>query len=126
MIVRKSAAEIERMRTAGRIVAEVLETVRESIVPGKTTTQDLNDIAEALCRERGGVPTFLGYRDFPASACISVNEAVVHGIPDGRVLQSGDIVSLVCEGDKEALTVANDGSLNGPPDGMLAHLTKTK
>jgi methionyl aminopeptidase len=51
-------------------------------------------LAEALCRERGGIPTFLGYKDFPAAACISVNEAVVHGIPDGRVLVDGDIVSF--------------------------------
>jgi len=94
MIVRKSAAEIEKMRAAGRIVGEVLEAVRESIVPGKTTTSDLNDLADNICRERGGVPTFLGYRGFPAVACISVNEAVVHGIPDGRVLKDGDIVSF--------------------------------
>ncbi len=94
MIVRKSTADIEKMRAAGRIVAEVLEAVEKSVVPGKTTTGDLNHLAETICRERGGVPTFLGYNKFPAAACISVNEAVVHGIPGGRVLQSGDLVSF--------------------------------
>lgn len=94
MIVRKSAADIEKMRAAGRIVAEVLETVEKSVEPGKTTTEDLNRLAEDICRGRGGVPTFLGYNNFPRSACISVNEAVVHGIPGGRVLQSGDLVSF--------------------------------
>ena len=94
MIVRKSAADVEKMRAAGRIVAEVLEAVEKAVVPGETTTADLNNLAETICRERGGVPTFLGYNNFPAAACISVNEAVVHGIPDGRVLVSGDLVSF--------------------------------
>ena len=94
MIVRKTAADVERMRAAGRIVAEVLDAVEKSVVPGETTTGDLNRLAETICRERGGYPTFLGYNKFPAAACISVNEAVVHGIPGGRVLRHGDVVSF--------------------------------
>jgi methionyl aminopeptidase len=94
MIVRKAAGGIEKMRVAGRVVAEVLERLSAAVVPGVTTTADLDDLARDICAERGAVPAFLGYRGFPARTCISVNEAVVHGIPDGRVLVDGDIVSL--------------------------------
>ena len=94
MIVRKTPADVEKMRVAGRIVAEVLDAVEKSVVPDVTTTADLNRLAETICRDRGGYPTFLGYNAFPAAACISVNEVVVHGIPGGRVLRSGDLVSF--------------------------------
>src|SRR5688500_14697401 len=94
MIVRKTPAEIEKMRAAGRIVAEVLETLARSIVPGVSRTADLDLLAERVCRERGAIPAFLNYRGYPASTCIAVNETVVHGIPGDRVLKNGDIVSL--------------------------------
>ena len=94
MIVRKTALDIEKMRAAGRVVAEVLDTVQKSVTPGLTTTGDLNRIAETICARHGGVPTFLGYNGFPAASCISVNETVVHGIPGGRVLLEGDLVSF--------------------------------
>lgn len=94
MIVRKTPADVEKMRAAGRIVAEVLSTVENAVVPEVTTTGDLNRIAEAICRERGGYPTFLGYNKFPAAACISVNNEVVHGLPGKRVLRNGDLVSF--------------------------------
>lgn len=90
----KSPSEISLMKESGRIVARTLRLVSESIVPGKTTPAQLNDLAERLIREEGGVPNFLNYRGFPASACISVNEVVIHGIPDDRVLIEGDIISL--------------------------------
>jgi methionyl aminopeptidase len=94
MIVRKSAGEIEMIRVAGRVVAEVLDALAAGIVPGLTRTADLDRMAAQICERRGAVPAFLGYRGFPACTCISVNEAVVHGIPDGRVLIDGDLVSV--------------------------------
>lgn len=94
MILRKTAAEIEKMRSAGRIVAEVLQAMTDAIVPGVTRTIDLDRLAVEIARRHGAIPAFLGYRGYPATICISVNEAVVHGIPGERVLQTGDIVSL--------------------------------
>lgn len=94
MIILKRDSEIAQMREAGRILARVMRLVSESIVPGKTTPLELDELAERLIREAQAIPSFKGYRGFPAAACISVNEAVVHGIPNGRVLQEGDIVGL--------------------------------
>jgi len=94
MIVRKGEPEITKMRAAGGVVAEVLAAVESAIVPGVTTTADLDRIAETLCRQRGAVPAFKNYNGFPANTCISVNETVIHGIPGSRILQSGDIVSI--------------------------------
>lgn len=93
MIIRKSAQEIETMARAGRLVSEVLAAVGESIRPG-ITTGELDEIAEKLIRSRGGVPTFKGYRGYPASICASPNEMVVHGIPGAYALKDGDILSV--------------------------------
>ena len=93
MIVLKTKNEIEKLTLSSRIVAEVLQELRELVVPG-ITTQELNDRAEASARKHGARPAFKGYRGFPASLCISINEQIVHGIPDGRKLKEGDIVSL--------------------------------
>jgi len=93
MIVFKSAAELEAMRQSGRIVAAVLSELEPLIRPG-IRTRDLDLYAEKRTRELGAVPAFKGYRGYPASVCISVNEEVIHGIPSGRILQDGDIVSL--------------------------------
>ena len=93
MIIRKSAQEIETMARAGRLVSEVLATVGENIRPG-ITTGELDEIAEKLIRSRGGVPTFKGYRGYPASICASPNEMVVHGIPGAYALKNGDILSV--------------------------------
>src|SRR5437016_4258456 len=85
-IVLKTSAEIAQMRAAGRVVAEALEAMKRSIVPGRTTTNDLELVAvEVLSKYRAGSP-FLGYQPpnhppFPAWTCISVNEQVVHGVP---------------------------------------------
>lgn len=94
MIHLKSSSEIAKMRESGRIVARTMRLVSEAIRPGKTTTLELDELAERLIREEGGVPSFKGYRGFPATACISVNEEVIHGIPGERVLLEGDIVDL--------------------------------
>lgn len=95
MIPTKSEQDIERMRASGRIVAEALQTMSEAIVPGKTTTAELNEIGERLILRRGATPSFKNYRGYPCAVCISVNDEVVHGIPrPDRVLTDGDIVSL--------------------------------
>lgn len=81
------------MRQAGRIVAEVLQALAREVRPGITTAK-LDKVAEREIRKRGAVPSFKGYRGYPASLCASVNHEVVHGIPGGRALQEGDIISL--------------------------------
>lgn len=91
----KSPAEIEVMREAGRITASALRVVGEAVVPGVTTAQ-LDEIAAEHIRKEGGKPAFLGYRGFPATLCVSVNDEVVHGIPGKRRLREGDIVSVDC------------------------------
>ena len=93
MITFKSATELEAMRQSSRIVATVLGELEPLIRPG-IRTRDLDLYAEKRTRELGAVPAFKGYRSYPASVCISVNEEVIHGIPSGRILQDGDIVSL--------------------------------
>ena len=93
MISVKSPREIEMMRIAGRIVAETLELMRESIRPG-ITTLELDTIAEAHIKKSGGIPAFKGYNGFPASICSSINEQVVHGIPGSTVLKDGDIIGI--------------------------------
>jgi len=93
MIKLKSAREIALMREAGRVVEEVLLTVGNSINVGVTTAM-LNKIAEKKIRSYGADPAFLGYNNFPASICASINNEVVHGIPSLRRLQEGDIISI--------------------------------
>jgi methionyl aminopeptidase len=93
MILLKSAAEIAKMEVASRIVAEILEEVKERIRPG-VETRELDEMAEKGCRKRKVEPAFKGYRGYPASLCIAINEEVVHGIPGARQLKAGDIVSL--------------------------------
>lgn len=89
----KSEKEIATMRQAGRIVAEVLRTLAEQIKPGMKT-KDMDAIAVRELRKLGGESSFKGYRGYPATICVSVNDEIVHGIPGERVLKEGDIVSL--------------------------------
>ncbi|MHB8781093.1 MAG: type I methionyl aminopeptidase [Candidatus Geothermincolia bacterium] len=93
MIIKRSRDELAKMARAGRVVAEVLDLMESMIAPG-TTTEELDDAAEALIRERKGIPTFLGYQGFPKSICASANDVVVHGIPDATRLQAGDIIGV--------------------------------
>ena len=93
MIVCKSPGEIERMRAANALVAQVLSELSAMVAPG-VTTRDLDVAAERLVRAGGAEPAFKGYRGYPATLCASVNEQVVHGIPSARRLVEGDIVSL--------------------------------
>lgn len=94
MIILKKASEIAKMREAGRVVARAIRTMHEAIVPGKTTPRDLDALAARLVAEAGGVCSFYKYRDYPAHTCISVNEVVIHGIPDDRPIVDGDIIDL--------------------------------
>ncbi|RLB78497.1 MAG: type I methionyl aminopeptidase [Deltaproteobacteria bacterium] len=93
MIVIKSPAEIVKMRTAGRMVAEVLQLLREKVQPG-VTTFELDQLAEKQCIKWKAKPAFKGYGGFPFTICASPNDRVVHGFPDREPLQSGDILSI--------------------------------
>lgn len=93
MIILKSAAELELMREAGRIVALTHQELAKAIKPG-VTTKDLDELAETFIRGKGAIPSFKGYGGFPGSICASVNEELVHGIPGKRTLQEGDIISI--------------------------------
>ena len=90
----KSAPEIEKMRRSARIVATVLKEIQEITKPGMTTA-DLDEYAEKRIREMGATPSFKGYYGFPASICASVNNEVVHGIPNAKkVLRRGDVLKV--------------------------------
>ena len=93
VIIIKSPREIEQLKKSNAIVAEVFQKLKKAIVPG-ITTKELDQIAEEMILSRGAIPAFKGYRGFPATLCISINEEVVHGIPGQRRLKEGDIVSL--------------------------------
>jgi methionyl aminopeptidase len=93
MIIRKSEQEIEAMARAGRVVADTLALLGESLRPG-VTTNELDEIAEEYIRGQGGAPTFKGYHGFPASICTSPNSMVVHGIPGEYRIEDGDLLSV--------------------------------
>jgi methionyl aminopeptidase len=99
VVTRKSSAEIDKMRRAGRIVAEVLALIEEALKPG-VSTADLDRQAEAHIRRSGAIPSFKGYpginpdRPFPASVCISIDDEIVHGIPGERTIRVGQVVSV--------------------------------
>jgi len=93
MIILKRPEEIEKIRKSNVIVWEILRELKEKIKPG-ITTLELNRYSEELAKKRGATPAFKGYRGYPFALCTSVNSEVVHGMPSGRVLKSGDIVSL--------------------------------
>ena len=126
MIILKSPDEIERMARAGRIVASTRRHVLEAVRPG-VTTAELDAIAEDHIRSSGAVPSFKGYRGFPASICASVNEELVHGIPGQRVLREGDLLSLdfgaIWDGyhADSAVSVFVGG---GPPSGEAEKLVR--
>jgi len=101
MITLKSPAEIATMREAGRIVAQTLAAVAAAVRPG-VRLRELDELAAGVIAEAGAKPSFLGYRPswaptpYPGVVCLSVNDAVVHGIPDGRVIEEGDLLSIDC------------------------------
>jgi methionyl aminopeptidase len=93
MIIRKSQDEIETMARAGSVVAQTLALLEEQIQPG-ITTGELDETADEFIRSHGGVPTFKGYKGYPAATCLSPNAMVVHGIPGKTKLENGDILSV--------------------------------
>lgn len=93
MISLKSKREIQIIQEASEILKKVFKAVKQEIKPG-VTTNELDAIAEKMIRENGGEPAFKGYRGFPKTACISLNEEVVHGIPGNKKLKEGDVVSF--------------------------------
>src|SRR5918994_3072134 len=96
VVAQRSPGELDAMAAAGALVASALNAVRQAAAPG-VSTLELDEIAEAVIRDGGGVPSFLGYHGFPASICSSVNDRVVHGIPAASErLAPGDLVSIDC------------------------------
>jgi methionyl aminopeptidase len=93
VIIIKSPREIEHLKRSSAIVAEVFQELEKVIEPG-ITTHELDQITEKIILSRGAIPAFKGYRGFPASLCVSINEEIVHGIPSQRKVKEGDIVSL--------------------------------
>ncbi|MEA4973539.1 Methionine aminopeptidase 1 [bioreactor metagenome] len=89
----KTQEQIEKMRIAGGILADLIEILKDMIRPG-VTTNELDKVAEDFIRSRGAEPSFLGYGGYPNSLCTSVNEEIVHGIPGDRKLKNGDIISI--------------------------------
>jgi len=134
----KTAEQMKLMRQAGLVVADALDAVRAALRPG-VTTGELDAIAHDVIRSAGATPSFLNYGNppYPATTCISVNEEIVHGIPGGRTLQAGDVVSVDCgailrgwHGDSAfTAIVAADGedaaAAGTPEDRTLVEVTRT-
>lgn len=125
MILKKGQADLDKMRKAGRVVGEVIQIVKQHVRPG-VTTAELDEVAEREIRARGAIPSFKGYRGFPASLCTSLNHEIVHGIPGPATLREGDLVKIDCgaivegfHGDS-AVTVAV-----GEPTEQAAKLIET-
>ncbi len=96
MITIKSASQLEKMRRAGRLLHEVMQKLQEAVRPGESTAA-IDAYAEELIRRNNATPSFLGYQGFPASICASVDDEVVHGIPqEGTFLKEGSILSIDC------------------------------
>ncbi len=96
VVAQRSPGELDAMAAAGALVAKALAAVQHAAAPG-VSTLELDQVAESVIRDGGGVPSFLGYQGFPASICSSVNDRVVHGIPSAdETLAAGDLVSIDC------------------------------
>jgi methionyl aminopeptidase len=93
VIIIKSPREIEQLKKSNLIVAEVFQELRKMVAPG-VMTRELDQVAEEIILSKGATPAFKGYRNYPATLCVSINEEVVHGIPGPRKLREGDIVSI--------------------------------
>lgn len=123
----KTPEQVLLMRRAGLVVADALAAARAAAVPGATTAE-LDAVAARVIADAGATPSFLGYHDYPATICVSVNDEVVHGIPSGRVLEPGDVVSIDCgavvegwHGDSACTVVLPEAD---PADVALSALTE--
>ncbi|NLN76442.1 MAG: type I methionyl aminopeptidase [Armatimonadetes bacterium] len=129
MVIRKTSAQIEKMRAAGAVLARCINEIVQSIEPDKTTTQDIDEISEELIRKYKGIGSFKNYRGYPNTVCVAVNEEVVHGIPGSRVLRTGDVVGIdlgvIIDGwhADSAVTVAVGGQTS-PEAAKLLKVTK--
>lgn len=131
MIVRKTSDELDRMARAGAVVARALEEVAAHLAPGHSTA-DLDRLAEDVIRKHGAIPSFKGYRGFPATLCTSVNHQIVHGIPsEGLVLEEGDVISVDCgavvdgfHGDSAITLVVGGEQAAGPQVSELVAATR--
>lgn len=123
MIELKSSRDRDKMRRAGRVVAEVLEMLRHALHAGMTT-RELDVIADREIRQRDGVPVFKGYHGYPASVCVSINDQVVHGIPGSRVIRPGDLVSIDLGATVEGFVgdAAFSMFVGSPPDARAQEL----
>ncbi|MEX2549854.1 MAG: type I methionyl aminopeptidase [Nitriliruptoraceae bacterium] len=121
MIIKKSRSEIDRMAKAGAVVARAHEELIERLRPGMTTL-DLDRIAEEVITRSGAIPSFKGYRGFPATLCTSPNDQIVHGIPSAEVvLDEGDVISIDCgaivegfHGDSATTLIVGDEQAASP------------
>jgi methionyl aminopeptidase len=120
-ITRKTPEQVERMRAAGAVVADLLRHLRSLVAPGVALI-DLDREAEGFIRERGARPTFKGYRGYPATLCLSVNEEVVHGIPGPRRLREGDILSIDVGATLDGWV--GDAAITVPIGGVRAELKR--
>ena len=93
MVVLKTSKELAKMKRAGSISAQALQVGGAAVRPG-VTTGEIDRAVRSFIQSKGAIPSFLGYGGFPGSACVSVNDEIIHGIPGGRVIQEGDIVSI--------------------------------
>jgi methionyl aminopeptidase len=131
MILKKSRAEVERMARAGALVARAHEAVIEALEPGMSTL-DLDRIAEKVITAAGAVPSFKGYKGFPATLCTSLNREIVHGIPSAEaVLEEGDLVSIDCgaivegfHGDAAVTLVVGGDDAASPEARRLVEVTR--
>lgn len=114
----KTPDQVRVMRRAGLVVASALDAVRAAARPGLTTA-DLDAVAARVIAEAGATPSFLGYEGYPATICVSVSEEVIHGIPGGRVLEVGDVVSIDCGAIVDGWHGDSAISLVLGPDGAL-------
>ncbi|PWJ55452.1 methionine aminopeptidase, type I [Quadrisphaera granulorum] len=126
----KSPEQVLVMRRAGLVVAQALASVRAAVRPG-VTTADLDDVAAAVIRDAGAVPSFLGYHGYPRTLCTSVGAEVVHGIPGDRALVPGDLLSVDCgavvdgwHGDAAFSVLVGDPEDHDPADAALVETTR--
>lgn len=107
-------ADLEKLKTIGRIVAEVLQTMKDAVEPGMTTLE-LDELGLRLLREAGAVPAPPSVYGFPGATCISISPVAAHGIPGERVIQPGDIVNIDVSASLDGIFADNGGSLAVPP-----------